>query len=447
VPLCNLLEGPRPPACEFWAALEPVVREVLSRAGYPVRAGGRPLPELPAPDLAGLGRLGFADAVLLDAVRRHEQAVVRYGPAVDVSRLLAQVALAWPSATLAVVTRRTDEARALRDRLRRLGVEAVAVTGRRTPAEVGRVAVGTPAGMAHTPVQFEWRTIVVAVDGVEATGKDYLLALRFAPRARLFGLLPADARPSPLERDLMTSFFGFAEVVVPRHGHRERPVQVVSYPITGGPTLPAALGGVALNRAGMWHHHLRNRVVARVARAFFTGDADAVRRLFGPGVTAAGAPGVAVLVDNVEQALGVARRLPDWDVFTGPEVHEGGLGAGRRRVLHRPLDPLSAAPLHAVVTAAACPTLYLAGVDVLVRADGGLGLPPLTAEQLSEPDDAPARPLLVVDFLDRHHPALRRRSRRRRQAYDARGWFAPGVDPVAARVDEFLETRRQGRWA
>jgi hypothetical protein len=78
---------------------------------------------------------------------------------------------------------------------------------------------------------------------------------------------------------------------------------------------------------------------------------------------------------------------------------------------------------------------------VLVRADGGVGLPPLAPEQLTERDDGPAWPLLLVDFDDRGHPQLRRRARLRWQAYLERGWLAPGVDLVQARVEQFLATR------
>jgi hypothetical protein len=76
-----------------------------------------------------------------------------------------------------------------------------------------------------------------------------------------------------------------------------------------------------------------------------------------------------------------------------------------------------------------------------VRVDGGVGLPPLAPEQLIEPDDGPSRPLLLLDFDDRGHPQLRRRARLRWQAYAERGWFAPGVDPVEARAQQFLDSR------
>jgi hypothetical protein len=85
--------------------------------------------------------------------------------------------------------------------------------------------------------------------------------------------------------------------------------------------------------------------------------------------------------------------------------------------------------------------LDLSCAGVLVRADGGVGPPPLAPAQLIEPDDGPARPLLLLDFDDRHHPELRRRTRLRREAYAERGWLAPGVDPVRARVERFLATR------
>src|SRR5262245_10296919 len=114
-------------------------------------------------------------------------------------------------------------------------------------------------------------------------------------------------------------------------------------------------------------------------------------------------------------------------------------------MLNSPPAPSAPRPLPAVVTAAALPEVDLARVGVLVRADGGAGLPPLGPGQLVEPDEGPARPLLLIDLHDRHHPALRRQSRRRQDAYADRGWFAPGVEPVQARAERFLAGRpREG---
>jgi hypothetical protein len=68
------------------------------------------------------------------------------------------------------------------------------------------------------------------------------------------------------------------------------------------------------------------------------------------------------------------------------------------------------------------------------------GPSPLAPHALDVADPGRA-PLLLVDADDRHLPALRRRSRRRREAYAARGWLAPGADPVAAAVGRFLARR------
>jgi hypothetical protein len=54
---------------------------------------------------------------------------------------------------------------------------------------------------------------------------------------------------------------------------------------------------------------------------------------------------------------------------------------------------------------------------------------------------AQERPLVLIDCDDRHHPLLRRRSRSRRAAYAERGWYLPGTDAAAARVEAFLAAR------
>jgi hypothetical protein len=148
-----------------------------------------------------------------------------------------------------------------------------------------------------------------------------------------------------------------------------------------------------------------------------------------------------VLAANAEHALALAARLPEDWLLIASDVHEAGLSPEQVRRLHRPVSPFRAGPLYAVATPAVLANLDLSCTGVLVRSDGGVGLPPFAPAQLIEPDDGPARPLLLLDFDDGHHPELRRRARRRRQAYAERGWLAPGVDPGLHRVQQFLSTR------
>jgi hypothetical protein len=321
--------------------------------------------------------------------------------------------MAWPELTIAAVARRHDDARMFADRLRAFLPAVTVLAGRGCPTTVERVTVSTYQGLAcasHKVFDVAWVDIVVALDGVEATLAVAMSWLSRAVRARLYGLLAADVNPAPLDRDLMTCLFGFAQAFVPRHGCHERLVRVAHLSVAGGAALPAGLGVLPLKRQGLWHDGLRNRLLAGLARAARGGDHVRLRRLCPSAADAlAGLPAanVLVLAENVEHALALSRRLRGWPVLAGDAVYGRGLPREGRRLLRA--GPVSRQPeeVFQVVTADALPDIALDRVDVLVRADGGVGLPPLRPGQLVQPD-GDGRPLLVVDPTDRHHPLLRR---------------------------------------
>jgi hypothetical protein len=434
-------DGDRP-ALYARPALEPVVRHALTAAGYRVERIGRPPRPLPDPQLGRLARLGPVDHGLLRLVQQHEWGLIRYAPGpVDPAWLVAQITLGWPELTVAAVARRLDDVLQFAKRLRAFLPAVTVLAGRGCPTTVERVTVSTYQGLAcaaHKAFDVAWVDVVVAVDAVEATLAVAMSWLSRAVRARLYGLLAADVDPAPLDRDHMTCLFGFAAVSLPRHAHRERAVRLLRHPVRGGMPLPAGLAGVALQRRGVWQHAVRNRQAARIAAAFAAGTAQTV---LGPAAADA-PPGVVVLAANAEHALVLAAKLPDdWLLLAGSDLYEEGLTPEQVRLLHRPTTPFRAGPLSAVATPGVLANLDLASASVLVRADGGVGLPPLAPAQLIERDDAPDRPLVLLDFQDGHHPELRRRARQRREAYLERGWFAPGVDPVQARAEQFLASR------
>ncbi|HEY7153223.1 MAG TPA: hypothetical protein VH575_04610 [Gemmataceae bacterium] len=355
--------------------LEPVVRTLLTREGYKLEIIGRPLAPLPPPDPDRLKPWDVLDHPLLDGVRHQERALIRYAAhQVDAVHLIAQVALAWPAQKMAVVATRIDQGRQVRDRLRAYGINAVAVNSENQPPEVGPVVVCTPAGLSHLPVNVAWLDIVLVLDAWEITSKLGMECIGHAWWARLFGLLEEGARPAPLERDFLTALFGFHEVVIPRHGSRERIVQVLRYPIRGGMILPAKQDVLAAKRRGLWHHDVRNRHIAKMVRSFREGRHDIVQKMFPEAdarLTGSFSPDVVVLVENVEHALALSRRLPDWPVLTGLEVCKEGLPA-EQATRFRPISPFGEArPLYAIVTSTAIGTLDLTHVGVLVRADGG----------------------------------------------------------------------------
>jgi hypothetical protein len=170
---------------------------------------------------------------------------------------------------------------------------------------------------------------------------------------------------------------------------------------------PAAIA-VDRKRRGLWRNEPRNRAIALEAQRRATTQS------------------VVVLVENVEHGQALQRALPHWPLLAlppGPTVVDPGPGTGR------------------IVTFAAGPRLELAGVEVLLRADGGVGLPPIAERQLLEDHGSDGRSLLLLDADDRHHADLRPACRSRQRAYAAADWFAPGADPANERVTRFLHHR------
>lgn len=450
-PLCTIRdEGRRGQVAYLPAGLEAAARLLLERDGYEVIATGTTPAPLPAPDLASLRTFGTIDRPLLDFVRHHDRGLIRLGPKVDPTRLIAGVARAYPDATIAVAAARVEDvhraARGLERHLPRVG----RVAADTSPVEPARVVVGTYLGLGDPAVRIEHRDVLFALDVGEATGHTPRLVIHHASRARTYGLLAHDRQLAPRDRDRIAATFGLDALAIPRHGDRERTVEVITARIIGGPSVTMDLDVAALKREGLWSHPVRNRRVARMVAKVVRGGEHR------PGATTSSstfledisatflesighAPRVAVLVEVVEHALTLSELLPGWVLITGSDVHAGGLSKKQVRMLSEglPTTPTTSAPM--IVTLAALDAVDLGSIDVLVRADGGVGIPPALAS-IPVPADAPTRPLLLIDCDDRHHPELRRHGRSRRAAYAELGWAVDG-QPAPTPLERFLATR------
>lgn len=422
------------------AGLLPVVFRFAERAGYPIRLQRQPPVRLPEPDFPSPEQLAPLDRGFLRCVQQHERAIVRYDSStVDPARLVAQVATAWPQLTIAVAVTRIEEARQVRNHLLQYLPGVVAVTSRnRVPdSEVGRVVVATYNALGHTGIEIEKRDIVLALNAVEASSPHALSCLGHAKRARMYGLLAKASALAPYDQDVIPRLFGFQEVVVPGHGVEEVRVEVIWCRKVGCPVLPDTLDLVQVKGKGLWHNHARNRQVASLARRLQAGDWQAngtdLSSLAGTTRVA-----VAILVENVEHAEALASYLPDWLVKVSSALRAD---SGKQTSL------LDSAETGIITTAMGAEEMDLGSIDVLIRADGGVGLPPVTGfppGQIIYPKkNLPEKRLVLVDVFDRHHPLLRRWIRQRRAAYAERGWFAPGVDPVEERIQQFLLRRGQ----
>jgi hypothetical protein len=302
--------------------------------------------------------------------------------------------------------------------------------------------VATPAQVVAWDVAPWRRHLYVAVNPAELFDTPLAFGLqgvgRLGDAARLYGLLPEGVTLAPRLRDYLTAFFGTEAVRVPRHGYRPVPVTAVFVPVRGGPRPPAGDDVLAVKRQGVHEHPVRNRRLARLARALAAPDRAGLREEF-PAVAAHLGKDemgrVGVLVDDVGHGLRPAAAL-GWPLVAAEDLYAEGLSSEERALLEGgPPEPGSAEPV--VVTAAG---LQLAGrLDVLVRADGGPGLPAIPRAKLRVPYSKDCR-LLVVDCDDEHHPLLRRHSRQRRDAYREAGWSVAGEESLSP-LDHFLATR------
>jgi hypothetical protein len=434
-----------------WAGLQPLVQAVLKRAGHQLRHTNSAANAWPEPDESQLKAFQDRDHSWLAAVKRHDRALVLIDKdQVKPALLAAQVALAWPEKTVTVAVARIEDARQLGRELSAYVPDTLVITSRNSSCRPARVRVATYAYLDSTAGDAAWFDVVICANALEALGESPRKFLCRAMRARLYGFIDRDGQPAPLERDLLACLFGFQQVVIPKHGSTERPVQLARCKVAGGPALSKQLDLLELKRQAIWHHPVRNRRVARIAKLLQNGRWAEFQQLlrhnrptYAQPVAPVGMgnPTVLIFVENVEHAMVLARLLPDSVLRCGSDVCHTGGPLGQTGMLQPGPFTTNAAT---ITTAMGLKEFDVGQIDVIIRADGGEGLLPLSRNSLIQPASEPAHPLLLVDFNDRHHPLFRRRSRQREKAYWKRGWCPAGLDPVMAKVAEFLARRPKG---
>ena len=433
------------------AGLESVALHMLERAGFGVNYSNEtllPPRAIPVPDVTAALRLGPVDRAMLELVHDHDRGLVRFkAGAVKPARLIARIR-GWPSPamTLAAVARRQ---RLRRTQARPTPPEAFAGPGRRRrrplPGALEARSRGDLPG-ARRARHRDRKEGLLDLSGRRRGGSEANARLAI-PHAEAsggsHGFLEIGRHLAPYDADWMAALFGVEEVVIPRHGHVGRPVEVVAVTSVGGRGRAADPGTVAIKRQALWRHGLRNRRLATLARALAGGDQQRLVAEY-PAVAAphAGRSAplrVAVLVENVEHALGIAERLPGWPIVAGSHVATVGLPGRPAALWTQRRREGAGTPARAIVTMAGLEGPGLEKLDVLIRGDGGPHVPPALDGIVIRASVNIRRPLLVVDLDDRHHPRLRAWARRRRAAYRERGWVV-GRYPVRhdTRIERFL---------
>ena len=219
-----------------YAGLEPKLKATLERLGHKVKMAGERPGNLPRPQRPESGGQQPDDAVL-DFIRRRKRGIIRYDPArVQVERLVAQVAEAFPKQSLLVVARRQNDVRRIAAHLEDCGVDV----GQFIPHSAGRghqrVAVTTNLGVSvQTRPQF--RDIAVYVDPAELMDWFGRGGVGHLHHARVFGLVPYGLQPPSPVREFVGAVFGEDSVSVPHHGW-DRPAgggRLRAVPLAGQP--------------------------------------------------------------------------------------------------------------------------------------------------------------------------------------------------------------------
>lgn len=408
---------------EFHAGIEPVVLQVLRKAGYEIR-WDRNVAALPEPDWQALGSVLPVDSNFLRCVRDYERALTVTGTdLINPARFVAQIALAYPTARVAALVPRNESGHELAHTLRSYLPRAQFAHDGGPDLRDERVVVANYSYAGFFWTDYHRWDIVLCFEALSALGRFPHHLFTRVKAIRIYGLQPSGLCLAPRDRDDLHQMFGFRQISIPRHGCQGLPVDVAFAPIKGG---PAVNNGSVLDvkRSGIWQNQLRNRRVIQLALAFARGNQTKVSELCPAAAGLKFAPEgtkVVVLIENEEHRDVMARELQR---------------QGKQSFLHR--YPSGGNRLW-LVTFSESWKVDWTEVDVLVRADGGEYLPPIPDPQLlAIPCDSDHR-LLVVDFDDRNR--LRMRTRARQDAYRKSGWLPPGVDALEASIDRFLAER------
>ncbi len=431
------------------AGLEPLVEQWLCERGYKVKNTSARSRRLREPNHEELERVWPVDQRLLEVVREHDRATIRYnGGMKEAVQIISQIALAWKKRVI-VLTTRTKDADRIGAALGKLGIRVTVVHNRRPPEakRAKRVALATYAFARDGALEIEQRDIVIALNPAELLRRQQGLdAINCIQDARLYGLLSVQQGLPQNELDTVTAAFGPPQIRFRRSVETSCPNVVFLPTKAADPLHGVSANSFVAKKEGVWHHLIRNRRIARLTRMLIDNDQEGLCKDFSPVADQLGdctAQRVGILVENVEHGLVLAKQLPDLPILTRSDVFKSDLYREQKdRLAHRshPRPLLSGQEMdHVIFTSAA---IGGAGkFDVLIRADGGMGPFPGTSRIVSKGSFVFLQDALLVDFMDHHNPILARWSRARKETYWDLGWTGQGPMDSERLLREFLDTR------
>ncbi len=364
---------------------------------------------------------------------------------IEIELLLADLALTYPTAHIAVLSKHSRQLNGLTVRLKQRGLEAVSVSSRNPlPLADDDSENSFPQIICSTPrlaAEFDLAgtDIVIVLDAASCQHEEMNLALsQVDARFRLFGLFDVTRSYAPSSVDAMLAVFGPEVLQLQESGCIRRPVNYALVK-TPRPVVRLKRDHHDFGVRCYWHHERRNRHITQLAVALQTGALLDARK-FGEVTTAIDRadrprPAVTILVERPIHAIELAKSLPDWPLIATDDDMRGRSGQFRNRAKRnrRAVQPGT----HQIVTVDAAKSWRGDVADVVIWAGGGQKADFLPHKWLRA-DAGTNRPLLIVDFIDQHNADAARMSRQRQRAYRTQDIFPAGISPSRGRLAMFL---------
>lgn len=318
----------------------------------------------------------------------------------------------------------------------------------RDDEEMPRLLMSTP--LASAAYEIEKCDLVILLDAHHCMNTNMQWPLmQVDARFRLFGLVDPTRIPKPFEQARLHRMFGFRRLDLMDRGRVRRPTYFAWVRQSGSispkaiiehPTLPGRRPRKTVDAMPAYvFNHSRNATICDLAEKLQQGaplrsdrwrDVHRWRRDYGDGPL-----GVTILVDRLDHAAQLGRRLRDWPIVADRWSNLHGLPGNIRRRVRKGLENDATSNCQIVVVDQAH-RLNDFTTDVVIWAAGGTSanVPDAWSYSATEPD----RPMLIVDLLDAFDSTTESWSYWRRSGLEAQDVFRVGTSPHIGRIERFL---------
>ncbi len=392
-----------------------------------------------------LANRGPADSAFVRFIAEHDCGLIRTSPNVNVARLIAQAALSFPTAKIAIVLRHRRMIDTMAAQLTQFGLfeeEQSEPQPDNTPADEidarPRICIGTVGDFVPDNLDIQRNNIVFfpnADDALSESGS--LLFLNPDNRFRFIGFISAGASQSAEASGFLRGTFGFDELTIPDHGYETLPIRIS--------WIPFISRSVSQNidpsrmHTFIWRNRKRNKFIASLARKSLPTNRE---RESDTGETPYSR--TVIVATSIAHALALHDYLPAWPLIASIDTVLDDLTDEARRAIHAGHCSQEVIGDRAIATVDGLQRMNGASRgDLLIWAGGGdSGLEvPLRLGRREQSSGLAGFGPHIVDLEDDGHHLLRQATRRRRACYLMNDYLPLGF-AADARALNFLARKR-----